>query len=104
MKRTALIAGSAAGLVLAGCGSAAKLSAGPPAQVSPFTVTALTTTTIAHPLTGRTVRCTSHGVAAGARVPSAGHGVGGSADGKSASATLVLTRRSDGSLVVSCTP
>jgi hypothetical protein len=50
------------------------------------------------------MRCTYHGVSAGAAVPSAGYGVAGSADGKSASATLNLTRKRDGSLVVSCTP
>lgn len=104
MKQIAPIVTAAAGLVLAGCGSASKVSAGPPAQIGPITVTAPTTTTIAHPLTGETVRCANHRVAAGAQVPSAGRGVGGSADGKSASATVVLTRRGDGSLVVSCTP
>ncbi len=69
-----------------------------------MTFTAPTTTTIAKPTTGQAMRCAHRGIAAGAYVPSAGHGVSGSADGKSASATLNLTRNSDGSLVVSCTP
>jgi hypothetical protein len=69
-----------------------------------ITFTAPTTTTIANPMTGQAMRCTYHGVAAGAHVPAAGHGVAGTADGKSASAILNLTRHSDGSLAVSCTP
>lgn len=79
-------------------------SQGPPKQFGTLTFTAPTTTTIANPQTGSDMRCTYHRVAAGAKVPAAGHGVSGSADGKSASATLNLTRKSDGSLVVSCTP
>ena len=66
--------------------------------------TAPTTTTIASPTTGQAMRCTYHGVSAGAYVPSAGHGVAGSADGTKASATLNLTRNNDGSLVVSYRP
>jgi hypothetical protein len=68
------------------------------------TFTAPTTTTITNPTTGQALRCTYHGVSSGAHVPSRGHGVSGSVDGTSASATLTLTRKSDGSLAVSCTP
>jgi hypothetical protein len=93
--RAPLIA-AASGLVLAGCGESSK-------QLGTLTFTAPTTTTIANPQTGADMRCTDHGVSVGAKVPSAGHGVGGSADGESASATLNLTRNSDGWLVVSCT-
>jgi hypothetical protein len=50
------------------------------------------------------VRCTNHGVTAGAKIPSPRHGVSGSADGTSSSATLDLARNRDGSLAVSCTP
>jgi hypothetical protein len=67
------------------------------------TFIAPTTTTIANPQTGATMRCVNHGVAAGAKVPAPGHGVAGFADGTSSSATIDLTRNSDGSLVVSCT-
>jgi hypothetical protein len=105
MKSRVLLITAVAGLVLAGCGGAAKVpSQGPPHQAGTVTFTAPTTTTIAKPQTGAAMRCTYHGVSAGAAVPSAGHGVGGAADGKSASATLTLTRNHDGSLVVSCTP
>jgi hypothetical protein len=69
-----------------------------------MTFTAPTTTTIANPQTGQAVRCAYHGISAGAYVPSAGHGVAGSADGANASATLNLTRKNDGTLVVACTP
>ncbi len=69
-----------------------------------MTFTAPTTTRIANPIEGQAMRCTYHGIAASAYVPSAGHGVSGSADGKSASATLNLTRNDDDSLAVSCTP
>ena len=100
MKTTALLITAVAGLVLAGCGGGAKDSTpGPPA---PMTFTAPTTTTIADPQRGQAMRCSYHGVTAGAYVPSTGHGVSGSADGKSASVTLNLTRHSDGSLAVSC--
>jgi hypothetical protein len=106
MKTTAVLITAVAGLVLAGCGGGAKLSSqGPVERGGPvITFTAPTTTTIANPMTGQAMRCTYHGVAAGAYVPSAGHGVSGSADGKSGSATLNLTRNSDGLLAVSCTP
>ena len=106
MKTRAVITTAVAGLALAGCGAGAKVdSHGPPKPGRPvITFTAPTTTTIANPQTRAAVRCTHHGVAAGAYVPSAGHGVSGSADGKSASATLNLTRNDDGSLAVSCTP
>ena len=66
--------------------------------------TAPTTATIANPTTGQAMRCAYHGIAAAAYVPSAGHGVSSAADGRSASAILSLTRHSDGSLAVSCTP
>lgn len=102
MRITALIVTAVAGFALAGCGAGAKDSTpGPPA---PMTFTAPTTTTIADPQRGQALRCSYHGVTAGAYVPAAGHGVVGSADGTKASATLNLTRHSDGSLVVSCTP
>jgi hypothetical protein len=106
MKATALILTVLAGFLLVGCGAGAKVpSHGPPERGGAvLTFTAPTTTTIANPQTGQAVRCTHHGVAAGAYGPSAGHGVGGAADGKSASATLNLTRNEDGSLAVSCRP
>jgi hypothetical protein len=106
MKTTALLVTAVAGLALAGCGGTSKVSSkGPPKRGSQIiTFTAPTTTTIAYPTTGQAIRCTYHGAVAGAYVPSAGHGVGGSADGKAALATLILTRHSDGSLAVSCTP
>jgi hypothetical protein len=102
-----------AGIALSGCGSGSKVPSvslpgqGPPSQEPPHqggavTFIAPTTTTIAHPQTGAIMRCVSHGVAAGAHVPAPGHGVTGSADGKTSSATLILTRKNDGSLVVSC--
>lgn len=43
------------------------------------------------PADGQALGCTYHGISAGASVPSAGHGVTGSADGTKASATLNLT-------------
>lgn len=102
MRTMAVVVAAVVGLALAGCGGGAKDSTpGPPA---PMTFTAPTTTTIANPQIGQAMRCTYHGVTAGAYVPAAGHGVSGSADGKSASATLNLTRDSDGSLAVSCGP
>ncbi len=105
MKTTALLITALAGLILAGCGGAAKVpSQGPPTQVGTVTFTAPTTTTIANPTTGQAMRCTYHGAVVGAHVPSAGHGVTGAADGTSASAILNLTRHSDGSLAVSCKP
>lgn len=107
---TALILAAVAGFLLAACGSGAKPTAHYTTTLettqgaSEVTFTAPTTLTIATAQTGASVRCTNHGVAAGAKVPAVGHGVGGSADGKRTSATLTLTRKSDGSLVVSCTP
>jgi hypothetical protein len=79
-------------------------TSGPKRGSQIMTFTAPTTTTIANATTGQAMRCTHHGISAGAYVPSPGHGVSGSADGKSASATLNLTRKTDGSLSVSCTP
>lgn len=102
MRTTVVIVAAVAGLALAGCGGGAKNSTpGPPA---PMTFTAPTTTTIANPQRGQAMRCSYHGVTAGAYVPAAGHGVANSADGTHASATLNLTRNSDGSLAVSCRP
>ena len=69
-----------------------------------MTFTSPTTTTIANPIEGQAMRCTNHGISSGAYVPTVGHGVSGSADGTKASATLTLTRHSDGSLSVSCIP
>lgn len=99
-----------AGFGLAACGAGVKPTAHyttPPETTQggmDLTLTSPTTLTVASAQTGATVRCTNHGVAAGAKVPSPGHGVSGSVDGTSASATLDLTRDSDGSLVVSCKP
>ena len=114
MKTTALITVSALALCLAACGSGSKPSSppppghGPPSKEPPhggtLTFTAPTTTTIASPPSGATVRCTNHGVKAGAVVPAPGHGVSGIADGVSSSANIELMRKSDGSLVVSCRP
>lgn len=103
MKATALIVTVAAGLALAACGSGEKPTA-PKRGSQVMTFTAPTTTTIANPTTGQAMRCTYHGISAGAYVPSPGHGVSGSADGQKASATLSLTRNSAGSLTVSCSP
>jgi hypothetical protein len=113
MKTVALIIAASAGFALSGCGSGSKLPSqgppghGPPSQEPPHggtvTFTVPTTTTIAKPRTGATVRCTSHEVATGALVPAPGHAVSGSADGTSSSATIELTRKNNGSLVVSCT-
>lgn len=103
MKATALIVAAAAGLTLAACGSGAKQAA-PKRGSQILTFTAPTTTTIADPTTGQAIRCTYHGISAGAYVPSPGHGVSGSADGTKASATLNLTRDSAGALTVSCAP
>ena len=103
MRATALIVTAGAGLALAACGSGAKQAA-PKRGPQILTFTAPTTTTIADPTTGQAMRCTYHGVSAGAYVPSPGHGVSGSADGTKASATLNLTRDSDGPLTVSCSP
>jgi hypothetical protein len=102
MRTRAVIIPAVAGLALAGCGGAKVVV--PPHGFGPFTVTAPKTTTLANPQTGTWVRCTNHGVVAGAIVPGPGHGVSGSVDGKSASATLSLRRQNDGSLVLSCTP
>jgi uncharacterized protein YceK len=103
MKATALVITAAVGLALSGCGSGAKQTA-PKRGSQVITFTAPTTTTIADPTTGQAIRCTYHGIAAGAYVPSAGHGVAGNADGQRASATLDLTRDSAGTLTVSCVP
>jgi hypothetical protein len=114
MRTVALIMIALAGIAVSGCGTGSKVPSvslpgqGPPSQEPPHqggavTFIAPTTTTIANPQTGATMRCVSHGVAAGAHVPAPGHGVTGSADGKTSSATLSLTRKNDGSLVVSCT-
>jgi hypothetical protein len=113
MKTVALIMIAVAGIAASGCGSGSKVPSvrppgqGPPSQEPPHggtvTFTAPTTTTIANPQTGATMRCVSHGIGAGAVVPAPGHGVSGSADGTSSSATIDLKRRNDGSLVVSCT-
>lgn len=87
----------AAGFVLAACGSGAK--PGPRSFAGPVT------TTIANAKTGETIKCTSSkGMHQGAVVPPPGHGVAGIGDGPSGGATIQLTRRQDGSLVVSCTP
>src|SRR5215467_12138685 len=102
MRTTAVTITAVAGLALAGCGAGAKNST--PGPAAPMTFTAPTTTTIANPKTGQAMRCTYHGISSGAYVPSAGHGVSGAADGTKASAILTLTRHSDGSLEVSCTP
>lgn len=97
---------AATGLFLAGCGGTAKVqsvthSVGQ--QGGAIIFPRATTTTIPHPQTGQRIVCHIHGIAPSASVPSPGHGVSGSADGTSSSATINLTRKSDGSLVVSCT-
>lgn len=85
----ALIAG-----LMAGCGSSTTLGS--------VTVTAPTTTTIAHVKTDASIRCKVKGTAVGAKAPSPGHQVTASSDGRSPT-TLQLSRRHDGSLIVSCT-
>jgi hypothetical protein len=101
MKATALILTATAGLALAACGGEKNSTPGPPA---PMMFTAPTTTTIANPTTGQAMRCTNHGISAGAYVPSAGHGISGAADGPKGGAILTLTRNSAGALTVSCVP
>lgn len=116
MKTVAVILIAAAGFGLSGCGSGSgprAPSTGPPGQgTTPqepphqggmVSFIAPTTTTIANPQTGATMRCTNHGATVGAKVPAPGHGVGGAADGTSSSVMIKLTRRGNGSLVVSCT-
>lgn len=90
------IVAAAVGLALTGCGSSSG------AKTSKTTFTAPTATTISNVKTGATVFCKNKGVQAKAKVPSPGHGTGVSADGTSSSASLQLTRHSDGSLAVSC--
>lgn len=125
MKTVALIV-AVGGLALAGCGAGSRAPShghrppapgtstqgapgeGPPAQEPPHqggaaAFVAPTTTTIANSRTGATMRCVNHGIAAGAKVPPPGQDVTDSVDGTSSSATIDLTRKSDGSLVVSCT-
>ncbi|HEX5174779.1 MAG TPA: hypothetical protein VFV91_11625 [Gaiellaceae bacterium] len=102
MKATALVITATAGLALAACGGGAKNST--PGPRAPMTFTAPTTTTIANPMEGQAMRCTNHGISSGARVPSAGRGVSGAADGTKASAILTLTRNSAGVLTVTCVP
>lgn len=106
MKATAVLITAVTGLLLAGCGGASKMSSqGPPERGGQIiTFTAPTTTTIANPTTGQAMSCTNHGISAGAYVPSPSHGVANASDGTKASAILNLTRHSDGSLAVSCTP
>ena len=80
----------ALGLVVAGCGSGKK--------VGSLSFTAPTTTTVSNVNTGTSVRC-QH---AGAEVPAPGKGVAASSDWGSGAAQLQLTRRQDGTLLVSC--
>ncbi len=103
MKGIALVITAAAGLFVAGCGAAAKVQHSVGQQGGAIIFPRATTTTIPHPQTGQRIGCDIHGVAPSASVPSPGHRVTGSADGKSSSATINLTRKSDGSLAVSCT-
>jgi hypothetical protein len=106
MKTTALIITASAGLALAGCGAGAKVPPQPhPKRGVPImTFPAPTTTTIADAPTGQAMACTNHGISANAHVPSAGNEVTNSNYGVKASATLDLTRNTDGSLSVSCIP
>lgn len=84
--------------VLPGCGSAV------PSAAIPNTYTAPTTKTFTKARTGELIRCTNHGASIGAHVPPPGKGVGGAADGTTASAELELNRSPNGSLQVSCKP
>lgn len=61
------------------------------------------TTTITGVKTGTPVRCENGEVAARAKAPAPGRGTAIFADGTRASASLRLTRRQDGSLLVVCT-
>lgn len=77
---------------LAACGSGGKKES--------LTFSTATTTTLTNPTPGETVRCRGlH-----ARIPPQGEGVAHSGQGTSSGAKLQLTRRSDGSLTISCTP
>ena len=91
-----MIIAAATGFALAGCGSGAKAAL--------TCVTVPTTTTVATPQAGATVRCTNRGISARAKVPPRGHGTGVVADGTASSASLQLTRRADGSLEIVCSP
>lgn len=100
MKTIGAMVAAAVGLALAGCGSSSGAK-----TTAPMTIlTAPTTTTISNVKTGATVFCKNKDVQAKAKVPSPGHGTGVFADGTSSSASLQLSRHSDGSLAVSCSP
>jgi hypothetical protein len=75
-----------------------------PRTAPPHTFTVPTTATFPSAHTGELIRCVNHGTSAGAHVPPPGQGVGAVADGSRFSAELELTRRTDGSLRVSCKP
>src|SRR3954447_20815343 len=67
-----------------------------------YQVTAPTETTVLRPSPGADVRCTKHGTTARATAPRRGTGVSVDADGLESSASLELTRKSDGALIISC--
>ena len=77
---------------LSACGSSAT-----------YDVRAPSTTTIQNPQGNANVRCTNGAATAHAKVPPRSQGTGVSADGMPSSTSLQLTRRADGSLVITCT-
>lgn len=84
----------ATGLALAGCGGAGIT-----------TISGPTTITIPDPKTGAIVRCKANGTRLRAEIPAPGGEVNKSIEGstgESRSIDLVLRRRPDGSVVVSC--
>jgi len=86
----ALVLLAAFGFVVTGCGAGQK--------VGSLSFTPPTTTTVANVKTGALVRCQK----AGATIPAPGKGVAGSSDWGSGATQLQLTRRQDGTLLVSC--
>ena len=66
--------------------------------------TAPLTTTVDDARAGAIIRCKNGEAAAQTKVPAPGHGTGVAADGATSSASLQLTRRAGGALVVVCSP
>lgn len=93
MRILALVTASGVVVALSACGSQTT-----------YDVRAPSTTTIQSPQGDANVRCTNGQTTARAKVPSRSDGTGVNADGIHSSASLQLTRRADGSLVITCTP
>jgi hypothetical protein len=67
-----------------------------------YELTAPATTTVLAPRSGSVVRCTNHGTTAQAKLPPRGSGTGVDADGADSSASLQVTRKPSGALVIVC--